>query len=104
MNVPVLRNSSGLPQIRDVLSIVHPLWGEDYSSISQPTYIHFRMLGKAQSHAVCVARAGAQRGGNKAVSERFNGAWPGAIYGVREPEPQETPLSWAEVHVLRRVW
>lgn len=28
--------------------------------------------------------------------------WPGRLYGVRQPEPQETPLSWAEVHFARR--
>ena len=24
--------------------------------------------------------------------------WPGAHYGVREPDPQEVALSWDEVH------
>jgi len=25
------------------------------------------------------------------------GYWPGAVFGVREPAPAETPLSWDEV-------
>ena len=39
-------------------------------------------------------RAGASRSGKA----RINGTWPGAIFGVRKPHPNETPLSWAEVH------
>lgn len=25
-------------------------------------------------------------------------SWPGAEHGVRQPEPEETSLSWSEVH------
>ena len=42
-----------------------------------------------------------QRDRAAGLGQRINGDWPGALYGVRAPDPQETPLSWAEVHFLR---
>jgi hypothetical protein len=39
--------------------------------------------------------AGNDAGGDSPVSGR---AWPGRDFGIRAPDPEETPLSWSEVH------
>lgn len=101
MNVPMLRYSSGMAELRQFLPVLHPLWGADYSALGHPTNITYRVQPKAYSHAQGVGGLGAQRSGTEGLGEGCAGDWPGAIYGVRAPDPAETPLSWAEVHILR---
>lgn len=101
MNVPMLRYSAGVAELRQFLPVMHPLWGTDYSALGHPANITYRVQQKANSGAQSVDGMGAQRNGVTGLGEGFSGDWPGAIYGVRAPDPAETPLSWAEVHVLR---
>ena len=101
MNVPMLRYSAGVAELRQFLPVMHPLWGADYSALGHPANITFRVQHQANSHAQGMDGLGTQRGAVTSLSERQIGDWPGAIYGVRAPDPAETPLSWAEVHVLR---
>tara|TARA_R110000868_G_scaffold211993_2_gene462014 strand:- start:1847 stop:2152 length:306 start_codon:yes stop_codon:yes gene_type:complete len=97
----MLRYSSGVAELRQFLPVMHPLWGSDYSAIGHPANITYRVQQKAHSNAQGMGGLGTQRDGVAGLGERQNGDWPGAIYGVRAPDPAETPLSWAEVHVLR---
>ena len=101
MNVPMLRYSAGVAELRQFLPVMHLLWGSDYSALGHPSNITCRVQQKAHSGAQSVDGLGAQRNGAAGLGERQAGDWPGAIYGVRAPDPEETPLSWAEVHVLR---
>ena len=84
-------------------ALFSPLWSEDYSVVGTPTNIKIRVQHKTRSDAESMDGLRAQRGGDTQIGERANGNWPGAIYGVRAPDPAETPLSWSEVHVLRSI-
>ena len=96
-----MRNQQGVSELHVFLPVVHPLWGKDYSAISNPANIAIRVQQAAHGNAPSLGGLGPQRDRIEAVGERLDGDWPGAIYGVRAPDPAETPLSWAEVHVLR---
>jgi len=101
MNVPMLRHSAGVAELRQFLPVMHPLWGSDYSTLGHPANITIGVQHKAHGGAQSLDGVGTQRSGAQGLGKGCAGDWPGAIYGVRAPDPAETPLSWAEVHVLR---
>ncbi len=103
MNVQRMQNFNGSAELRTILPTVHLLWGEDYSAVGPPTNIQIRVQHQTRSNVESLDVLRAQRSGDTQIGERANGNWPGAIYGVRAPDPAETPLSWAEVHVLRSI-
>ena len=100
-DLPMLRHSAGVAELRQFLPVMHKLWGADYSALGNPAHITVRVQHQAHINAQGVDGLGTQRSTTQGLGERQVGTWPGAIYGVRAPDPAETPLSWAEVHVLR---
>jgi len=98
-----MSNIIGSPELRTILPGLHLLRGKDYSAIGPTANIQIGVQHQARSNVESLDGLRAQRGGDTQIGERANGNWPGAIYGVRAPDPAETPLSWSEVHVLRSI-
>ena len=98
----LLREGAEVSGVQAVHAEVHLLWGATDSEDWSFKDSGIRVLGTEEGGVVrlgCVRPFG---GGDPAPGQRSNGAWPGAIYGVRAPYPQETPLSWGEVNHARK--
>jgi hypothetical protein len=93
-----LRNSQGVPGIPDVHAGLRLLRGEAYSAHWTVADSPIGDYSQAPRGAQGLDGTRPQRTEFAPVRKRFNGPWPGALYGTRQPDPQETPLSWGEVH------
>lgn len=98
----MLQHSSGIPRLPDVYAEVHLLRCPADSDAGSFADSGIRMLGAAQGRTVRLGQVWPFGDGDSGSGQRFDGPWPGAIYGVRPPEPEETPLSWAEVQHAKR--
>ena len=95
----MLPNSPTSPSLRHVHTPLHPLWRAPdpaHWSIVHTPIGDYSQAPQGAGGLDGLRAPGA--GDTRPRQKRLNGPWPGAIYGVREPEPQETALSWAEVH------
>ncbi len=96
--LPTRQGLAGHDEGERVLPIVRPLWGTIHTT-----------AGEAANSSLGVFRAPQQSAGrlvdvrpfgkrNPGFGGRPNCDWPGKTHGVRAPHPEETPLSWSEVH------
>jgi hypothetical protein len=99
-----LRNSPVVPGASAVQPGMPVLRRKADSVAGSFTHSRQRVQGSAAGSAGLVAQAGAQRGCDTGVGQGAAGHpaqgcanWPGRGHGVRQPDPCETPLSWAEV-------
>ena len=99
-----LRHSPVVPGASAVQPGVPALRRAADSVIGSITHTRQRVQTTQAGHAGPVAQAGAQRGRDTGVGQGAAGHpakgcanWPGRGHGVRQPNPCETPLSWAEV-------
>lgn len=97
MNVQTMQHSEGHAELSPFLSVLHPLWGKDYSALGAASNIRVRVQRKAHSNAQGVGGMGSQRARASQASEGTACDWPGRTHGIRGPIFGETPLSWAEV-------
>lgn len=95
-----LHSSAGVSQLPHALPLVRLVRGATAAESRYETYWGDGVPGTAPSHAQGLDGLGSRRTVHAhAVSQ---GDWAGAMYGIRAPEPEETPLSWSEVRLARR--
>jgi len=95
--------SSGLPALQPNLSLVR---SSDSATRGGLAVAGKRGQGKTTRKRRNLGRIRTQRAGASAVvqgSASVCADWPGREYGIREPHPQETALTWDEVFVFLRL-
>lgn len=99
-----LRNSPVVHGASNVQSGVPALRRAADSVAGSFTHSRQRVQAAPPGHVGALAETRAQRGRDSGAGERASGraaesvgSWPGRGHGVRQPNPCETPLSWAEV-------
>jgi hypothetical protein len=95
----MLRNSQGVFGIPHVHPGMHLLRSTADSAYRPATDFPIGDYSQAPCGVEGLDGVGARGAGNTPTRKRLNGPWPGAIYGVRAPDPEETSLSWGEVHL-----
>jgi hypothetical protein len=98
----MLRNSQGISGVSHVHPGMHLLRGAPHPAYWPIQDSPIGDYSQAPSGVSRLGEVGPRRAGNTPTRKRLNGPWPGAIYGVRSPDPEETPLSWGEVHLAVR--
>lgn len=102
----VLRNRADVPAVPDVRPGVPFLRRAADSVPGSFTNTRQRVSAASPGHAGAMDGAGAQRGGNTGTGGGPDGHfaatecaanWLGKAYGVRQPSPYETALSWQEI-------
>lgn len=104
MNVRTMQQRPGVPSLPIALPIM-PLVRSQGDTAAWSNANHAIGVHSAQARNACrMDGLGSQRGRFAQFSQGKNATscadWPGSEYGIRQPHPHETPLSWPEVFVF----
>lgn len=110
----LLRNGPPVARLPHVLPGLPVLWRAADSGHWEPVDTRQRSVTPPQSGFGGLGSPWAQRSADQGAGVECGpraagncatttcSTWPGAEFGVRPPDPEETPLSWDEVHHGRK--